>query len=146
MQMLATSESWRREVMASNAGHRFARHAGVNQNGRYYVSSLSEGAIDGYGARADKDGVDSGGRGWHSCQNVEWVEQNFPILYLFRRHLKDGAGAGRYRARALARRPRSRCTMPPRARSAAWRWGWRGFGTQGRGSSAVFPPPRAFSC
>ncbi len=97
MQMLATSESWRHEVMASNAGHRFARHAGVNQYGRYYVSSLSEGAIDGYGARAGKDGVDSGGRGWHSCQNVEWVEQNFPILYLFRRHLKDGAGAGRFR-------------------------------------------------
>ena len=102
MQMLATSETWRREVMASNAGHRFARHAGVNQHGRYYVSSLSEGAIDGYGARAGKDGVDSGGRGWHSCQNVEWVEQNFPILYLFRRHLTDGAGAGRYRGGAGA--------------------------------------------
>ena len=102
MQMLATSESWRNEVMASNAGHRFARHAGVNQYGRYYVSSLSEGAIDGYGARAGKDGVDSGGRGWHSCQNVEWVEQNFPILYLFRRHLKDGAGAGRFRGGAGA--------------------------------------------
>ena len=97
MHMLAASENWRQEVMSSNAGHRFARHAGVNQYGRYYVSSLSEGAIDGYGARADKDGVDSGGRGWHSCQNVEWVEQNFPILYLFRRHLKDGAGPGRYR-------------------------------------------------
>ena len=97
MQMLATSEAWRHEVMAPDAGHRFARHAGVNQYGRYYVSSLSEGAIDGHGARATKDGVDSGGRGWTSCQNIEWVEQNFPILYLFRRHLTDGAGAGRYR-------------------------------------------------
>ena len=94
MQMLATSENWRHEVMASNAGHRFARHAGVNQYGRYYVSSLSEGAIDGYGARAGKDGVDSGGRGWHSCQNVEWVEQNFPILYLFRRHMRTEPGPG----------------------------------------------------
>ena len=102
MQMLATNENWRHEVMASNAGHRFARHAGVNQYGRYYVSSLSEGAIDGYGARADRDGVDSGGRGWQSCQNVEWVEQNFPILYLFRRHAIDGAGAGRYRGGAGA--------------------------------------------
>ncbi len=97
MQMLATNEHWRDEVMAHDAGHRFARHAGVNQYGRYYVSSLSEGAIDGRGARADKDGVDSGGRGWSSCQNIEWVEQNFPILYLFRRHLKDGSGAGRFR-------------------------------------------------
>ena len=102
MQMLATNEHWRKEVMAPDAGHRFARHAGVNQYGRYYVSSLSEGAIDGHGARAVKDGVDSGGRGWTSCQNVEWVEQNFPILYLFRRHLKDGAGAGRFRGGAGA--------------------------------------------
>ena len=97
MQMLATNEHWRKEVMASDAGHRFARHAGVNQYGRYYVSSLSEGAIDGHGARAAKDGVDSGGRGWTSCQNIEWVEQNFPILYLFRRHVRDGAGAGQFR-------------------------------------------------
>ena len=96
-QMLATNEHWRNEVMARDAGHRFARHAGVNQYGRYYVSSLSEGAIDGRGARAVKDGVDSGGRGWSSCQNVEWVEQNFPILYLFRRHLRDGGGPGRFR-------------------------------------------------
>lgn len=102
MQMLATSEQWREEVMALNAGHRFARHAGVNQYGRYYVSSLSEGAIDGHGARATRDGVDSGGSGWSSCQNIEWVEQNFPILYLFRRHIKDGAGAGRFRGGAGA--------------------------------------------
>ena len=39
-QMLATNEHWRNEVMAHDAGHRFARHAGVNQYGRYYVSSL----------------------------------------------------------------------------------------------------------
>jgi N-methylhydantoinase B len=102
MQMLATSEHWRQEVMALNAGHRFARHAGVNQYGRYYVSSLSEGAIDGHGARATKDGVDSGGHGWSSCQNIEWVEQNFPILYLFRRHVRDGVGAGRFRGGAGA--------------------------------------------
>ena len=48
--------------MALNAGHRLARHAGVNQHGNYYVSTLSEGALDGTGARSDKDGDDTGRR------------------------------------------------------------------------------------
>lgn len=96
MQMLATSEKWKGEVMALNAGHRFVRHAGVNQYGRYYVSALAEGGLDGAGARAYRDGPDSG-NGRMSCHNVEWVELNFPLLYLFRRHIKDGAGAGKYR-------------------------------------------------
>jgi N-methylhydantoinase B len=95
MQMLATSEKWQAEVMALNAGHRLARHAGVNQHGKYYVSTLSEGALDGTGARSYKDGDDTG-RGL-SCHNIEWLEANFPLLYLFRRNTKGGAGAGRYR-------------------------------------------------
>ena len=95
MQMLATSEKWRGEVMALNAGHRLARHAGVNQHGKYYVSTLSEGALDGTGVRSYKDGDDTG-RGL-SCYNIEWLEANFPLLYLFRRNTKGGAGAGRYR-------------------------------------------------
>lgn len=95
MQMLATSEKWQGEVMALNAGHRLARHAGVNQHGKYYVSTLSEGALDGTGARSYKDGDDTG-RGL-SCHNIEWLEANFPLLYLFRRNAKGGAGAGHYR-------------------------------------------------
>jgi N-methylhydantoinase B len=95
MQMLATSEKWRGEVMALNAGHRLARHAGVNQHGKYYVSTLSEGALDGTGARSYRDGDDTG-RGL-SCHNIEWLEANFPLLYMFRRNTKGGAGAGRYR-------------------------------------------------
>jgi N-methylhydantoinase B len=95
MQMLATSEKWQNEVMALNAGHRLARHAGVNQHGKYYVSTLSEGALDGTGARSYKDGDDTG-RGL-SCHNIEWLEANFPLLYLFRRNTQGGAGAGRYR-------------------------------------------------
>ena len=95
MQMLATSEKWRGEVMALNAGHRLARHAGINQHGQYYVSTLSEGALDGTGARSYKDGDDTG-RGL-SCHNIEWLEANFPLLYLFRRNTTGGAGAGRYR-------------------------------------------------
>lgn len=95
MQMLATSDKWSGEVMALNAGHRLARHAGVNQHGKYYVSTLSEGALDGTGARSYKDGDDTG-RGL-SCHNIEWLEANFPLLYLFRRNTMGGAGAGKYR-------------------------------------------------
>jgi len=37
-QMAAGSERWKREVMAQSLGFRLARHAGVSQHGRYYVS------------------------------------------------------------------------------------------------------------
>jgi N-methylhydantoinase B len=96
MQALATHERWKSEVMAMTVGRRNVRHAGINQYGTYYVSNLSQTPIDGGGARSFQDGVDSGG-GTKSCPNVEWIERNFPVLYLFRRHAKDSAGAGKYR-------------------------------------------------
>ena len=102
MQMLATSETRESGVMAVSAGGRAVRHAGINQYGRYYVSGLgSEQAVGGGGARSCKDGVDSGGS-QQSCPNVEWVELNFPLLYLFRRHGQDAAGAGEFRGGAGA--------------------------------------------
>ncbi|MBI4526011.1 MAG: hydantoinase B/oxoprolinase family protein [Deltaproteobacteria bacterium] len=101
MQALATSEKWKQEVMAISAGHRNVRHAGVNQYGRYSVSALGHGALDGTGARSYQDGVNSWG-GHLSCANVEWFEMNFPILYLFRRHARDAAGAGKFRGGAGA--------------------------------------------
>lgn len=97
-QMLATSEKWRSEVMSVIAGHRAIRHAGFNQYGKYYVSSLLE--LDGSGATSLRDGTDSVGNLLSfplSCHNVEWAELNFPLLYLFRRHIVDGGGAGHYR-------------------------------------------------
>jgi N-methylhydantoinase B len=97
MQMLATSERWKKEVMALNAGGRTARHAGMNQYGRFYVSGLgSENSVGGTGARSYRDGIDSGGSRMTS-PNVEWVERNFPLLYLHRRHVTDGGGPGKYR-------------------------------------------------
>jgi N-methylhydantoinase B len=101
MQALANSEKWNKEVMAISAGHRNLRHAGVNQYGRYAVSALGHGALDGTGARSYQDGVNSWG-GHLSCANVEWFEMNFPVLYLFRRHARDAAGAGKFRGGAGA--------------------------------------------
>lgn len=96
MQALATHERWKSEVMAMTVGRRNIRHAGINQYGTYYVSNLSQTPVDGGGARSFQDGVDSGG-GAKSCPNVEWIEMNFPVLYLFRRHARDSAGAGKFR-------------------------------------------------
>ena len=98
IQMLATSEKWRGELMALNVGHRLARHAGVNQYGNYYVSTLSEGALDGTGARSERDGDDTGDG--LSSHNIEWLEANFPLLYLFRRNTRGGGGAGKFRGGA----------------------------------------------
>ncbi|MGH7823826.1 MAG: hydantoinase B/oxoprolinase family protein [Candidatus Binatia bacterium] len=96
MQALATHERWKSETMAMTVGRRNIRHAGINQYGTYYVSNLSQTPVDGGGARSFQDGVDSGG-GTKSCPNVEWIERNFPVLYLFRRHARDSAGAGKFR-------------------------------------------------
>jgi N-methylhydantoinase B len=99
-QLLATSEKWNREIVAPNASHRNGRHSGVNQYGRYCpFINLAHGALDGNGARYNRDGVDSGGS-YMSCPNVEWFELHYPILYLFRRHARDSAGAGKFRGGA----------------------------------------------
>jgi N-methylhydantoinase B len=97
MQMIATSERWRREIVTPSASHRNCRHSGVNQYGRYTpFINMAHGAMDGNGARIDRDGVDSGGS-YMSCPNVEWMEMQYPLLYLFRRHAPDSAGAGKFR-------------------------------------------------
>jgi N-methylhydantoinase B len=93
--MVAASDRWRTEVIARNLGHRRARHAGVNQYGWYYVASI--GGLDGAGARAELDGIDSGGSGMLTDHDVEWFESHYPFLYLFRRHMVDAGGAGKYR-------------------------------------------------
>lgn len=97
MQMIATSERWRKEIVAPSASHRNCRHSGVNQYRRYSpFINMAHGAMDGNGARIDGDGVDSGGS-YMSCPNVEWMEMQYPLLYLFRRHAIDSAGAGKFR-------------------------------------------------
>ena len=97
MQMIATSEKWRKEIVAPSASHRNCRHSGVNQYHRYSAFiNMAHGAMDGNGARIDRDGVDSGGS-YMSCPNVEWMELQYPLLYLFRRHAMDSPGAGKFR-------------------------------------------------
>src|SRR5438445_1946023 len=97
MQMIATSEKWRKEIVAPSASHRNCRHSGVNQYHRYSAFiNMAHGAMDANGARIHRDGVDSD-RSYMSCPNVDWLERQYPLLYLCRRHAMDSPGAGKFR-------------------------------------------------
>ncbi len=100
MQAIAASDKWKNEVMAPTLMGRFARHAGVSQYGKYYVSTLLESG--GAGATSYKDGMNSSSAGsiGMTCHDVEWVELNFPLIYLFRRHTADAGGPGKFRGGA----------------------------------------------
>ena len=140
-QMLAASEKWRGEAMAAKMGARQVRHAGVNQYGTYYVSTLLE--LDGHGAAFGKDGINSGGG--LTCHNVGVGRDELSHSLSLRRHVKDGAGAGKFRGGSGAEAAIP-CTMRPRAKSREWPMGWLASGTRVKGSSAGFLERRAFSC
>jgi N-methylhydantoinase B len=95
--LLAGSEDWRDEQMVRIWGGRRVRTSGINQNGMFYSTSLAMSALSGSGARARMDGVDTSKLDFMTCPNVEWLEMNCPMLFLFRRHAKDQQGAGRFR-------------------------------------------------
>lgn len=74
--------------------------AGVDQRGGPFVTMLCDAMAGGLGARADQDGVDTGGLNCIPMGRVADVEINefaFPILYLWRREETDSGGPGRYR-------------------------------------------------
>jgi N-methylhydantoinase B len=102
LQMLAGSEAWRHEVIAPSLGGRLARTAGVNQHGVYYASSLAQPALSGSGGLEGDDGVDSSALTYLIAPNVEWMEANCPLLFLFRRHAVDAQGPGKFRGGAGA--------------------------------------------
>jgi N-methylhydantoinase B len=142
LEMLAGEEKWRPEVMGQNAGSRLVRTAGMNQRGVPFVSGLAQGAISGDGARATRDGNDSGSGGFMSCPNVEWAERNFPVLFLYKRHMKDGGGAGKYRGGAGAELALIAHDSPDgKIRSVAY--GVDGFGNVGRGTAGGYPGSRS---
>jgi N-methylhydantoinase B len=95
--MLAGSEKWRKEIMIRLWGGRRLRTSGLNQYGTFYSTSLAMSPLSGSGARASKDGVETSKLDFMTCANVEWLEMNCPMLFLFRRHARDRQGAGRYR-------------------------------------------------
>jgi N-methylhydantoinase B len=102
--MLAASEKYADEATAVWHANHFAIFMfGNNQRGRLAIGILTETFAGAGGARTFADGVDIGGEIPNPISrmaNVETIEAQFPIRYLFRRRLKDSGGAGEYRGGA----------------------------------------------
>jgi N-methylhydantoinase B len=74
--------------------------SGIDQRGNYFGTIHMEAMAGGLGAFRNADGEDTGGTLYDAIAvspNIEYSEQYFPILYLYRRELADSGGAGFYR-------------------------------------------------
>jgi N-methylhydantoinase B len=76
-------------------------YAGLDADGELFIMINSNGLTGAGAGRPDQDGIDAGGQYWVPeaiAYNVEHVEAQYPVLYLYRRMLEGGAGgAGRHR-------------------------------------------------
>ncbi len=73
---------------------------GIDQWGEQYGYLLVDPIGGAIGAFTMADGINTGGQARTPiCQlpNIEHTEQNFPILFLYRKELSDSGGAGKYR-------------------------------------------------
>jgi N-methylhydantoinase B len=99
--MLAASEKYAEEATAVWHANHFAIFMfGNNQRGRLAIGILTETFAGAGGARTFGDGVDIGGEIPNPISrmaNVETIEAQFPIRYLFRRKLIDSGGPGKFR-------------------------------------------------
>jgi N-methylhydantoinase B len=99
--MLETHETRRKDLIAVSCGtFDLVLMSGIDQHSNPYVTLLGDCMAGGLGARAEQDGVDTGG-----MQNIvqartpdaEMSEFAYPILYLWRREEPDSGGPGRFR-------------------------------------------------
>jgi N-methylhydantoinase B len=102
--MLAASDRYRDQATTVwHANHFAIFKFGRNQKGGHSIGILTETFAGAGGARSFADGVDIGGEIPNPISrmaNVETVEANFPIRYLFRRRMQDSGGPGRWRGGA----------------------------------------------
>lgn len=97
----------RREASAKFGASQFPilSLAGVDQWGGPFATVLLDPMLSGIGGMQNRDGVSTGGYSFDPkaiAPNVEFNEQFFPLLYLYRRELMDSAGPGRHRGGASA--------------------------------------------
>ncbi|NUT54461.1 MAG: hydantoinase B/oxoprolinase family protein, partial [Thermoleophilia bacterium] len=100
--LLSTVDDDRQDVfaVAGTSIYPISALAGVDQSGNYFGTIHMEPMAGGLGAFGDSDGEDTGGTVYDAlalAPNVEYSEQYFPILFLYRRELPDSGGAGRFR-------------------------------------------------
>jgi len=78
---------------------------GTNQWGDYYGYVLVDPIGGAIGAFSNGDGINTGGQSRTPiCKlpNVEHTEQDFPVLFLYRKEVVDSGGAGKWRGGASA--------------------------------------------
>jgi len=99
--MLAASDTYRAQATAVwHANHFAIFKFGRNQKGGEAIGILTETFAGAGGARSFADGVEIGGEIPNPISrmaNVETVEANFPIRYLFRKRMIDSGGPGEWR-------------------------------------------------
>ena len=102
VKMLAAAEdpALRREAQANwTSSAQVTGVSGPGRGGQWFAAMLMDQA-GGAGACPDRDGTDSGGIPGSPSQaiaNIERYEQQYPLLYVYRKQCRDTAGAGRYR-------------------------------------------------
>ncbi|WP_424139174.1 hydantoinase B/oxoprolinase family protein [Roseomonas chloroacetimidivorans] len=100
-QMILASGKYREEAMACWSGTSMAPiFAGTSQHGFPFAATEMSHFGGGGGASFDRDGVDTAGIVFNTTPNmpnVEDQEAEYPVLYLFRRHLRDSGGPGKFR-------------------------------------------------
>ncbi len=100
-QLLLSHESYRQQSMAVWSGTSMAPiFAGTSQHGFPFAATEMSHFGGGGGARTYDDGVDTAGIVFNTTPNmpnIEDQESEYPVLYLFRRHLCDSGGPGRFR-------------------------------------------------
>lgn len=100
--MLSTVDDERQDVFAVSGTSIYPISAlsGVDDDGNYFGTIHMEPMAGGLGAFKDADGEDTGGTVYDAlalAPNVEYSEQYFPILFLYRREVPGSGGAGRFR-------------------------------------------------
>lgn len=99
--MFGCSEKYREDSTAVWQGAQpKVLFGGTNQFGERYVCNIMDNLTGGGGARATRDGVDSGGSASGSdpsVPNIETYESDYPMLFLFRRQSTDTGGSGKFR-------------------------------------------------
>src|SRR5581483_7894433 len=102
--LLAASDTHREHAMANWVGSLTTEELfGTDQRGQPFGATVLDTYFGGGGARARKDGVDTGGYVgsiYEVAPNAEAYEFQYPLLYLFRRHQADSGGGGMFRGGA----------------------------------------------
>jgi acetophenone carboxylase len=92
-----------KEMVLAQPAHTFNTvvYGGLNQYGAPFADAGAEMNADGYGARFDKDGVNSAGASFAPMSSepgeVESLEAALPFLYLYRSLHRDSCGHGKFR-------------------------------------------------